>query len=227
MRQTHWLKISLIIAVFLGRSGYAAVVDVTDSPHWAQLCENGVTLRWDKSWVSDAAVAAQLSISGMSVRVSEALDPDAGTYAWTVQLGDAEEDVCEVRLSFLDAQGSSLGVLEARLAVSESAFGQADVRAGDDPDWQKVKKNVLIPWNAAWLGSSDSCERMGLQWTNAQTGSLSSAETFGFYPLSSSGRPKGQYDFTLSFFDGDDEVVDEPFLATIFLMARGTLFSIR
>ena len=227
MKNRYRFWVAMLAITGWCRTGAAAVVDVTEGKHWAQVCESGVTLRWDKSWVSDAAVAVRLSITGMSVRVSETLDPAAGAYAWNVQLGDAEEDVCEVRLSFEDGQGVPLGVLEARLAVSKNAFSKANVRAGDDPDWQKVKKDVLIPWNAAWLGSPDACERVSVEWANAQTGSVSSVATFGFYPFNRSGRPKGQYDLTLSVFDGDDGLIGEPYLATVFLLARGTLFSVK
>lgn len=227
MKKRHCFWVALIIVAVGCRTGYAAVVDVTDGKHWAQVCENGVTLQWDKSWVSDDSVAAHLSITGMSVRLSETLDPDAGAYTWNVQLGDAEEDVCEVRLSFVDAQGHSLGVLEARLAVSKSAFMKTNVRAADDAAWQKVKSDVLIPWNAAWLASPDACTQVSLQWTNAQTVAVSSDATFGFYPFSYVGRPKGKYDLTLSFLNEAGASVEEPFLATLFLVVRGSLISLK
>lgn len=227
MRKRRGFWVALLIVAAGCRTGYAAVVDVTEGKHWAQVCENTVTLQWDKSWVSGEPVAAHLSITGMTVRLSETLDPDAGAYTWNVQLGDALEDVCEVRLTFVDSQGVSLGVLESRLAVAGNAFGKTAVRAVDDPDWPKVNRDVLISWNAGWLDSPDACKRMSLQWANAQTGSVSSAATFGYYPFTCFGRPKGAYDLTLSFFDGDDGLIGEPFLATVFLLKSGTLFSLR
>lgn len=223
MKNRQYITIITGIAAVWFQIGIAAVVDVTEGPHWVQTYESSVTIRWDTRWVAANAVEARLSVTGMSVRLYETLDPDDEVYVWNVQMGDAEEDLCDVKLSFVDAQGSSLGVLEAQLAVSKNAFRTTNVKAKDDATWQKVQTDVLIPWNAAWLDSPDSCERMTLQWSNAQTGSEASFSSFGFYPFTCSGRPKGEYDLTLSFFDGDDAVVGEPFLATIFLLARGTL----
>ena len=227
MKKRHGFWVALLIVAAGCRTGHAAVVDATEGKHWAQVCENAVTLQWDKSWVSGDPVAAHLSITGMTVRLSETLDPDAGAYTWNVQLADAEEDVCEVRLTFVDAQGASLGVLESRLAVAGNAFARTTVRPVGDPDWPKVTRSVLIPWHAAWLDSPDACASMGLQWANAQTGSVTSAAAFGYYPFTCVRRPKGAYDLTLSFLDGDEDLIGEPFLATVFLLKGGTLLSLR
>ena len=224
MKNRKYIAMLTGIAAFCFQTGTAAVVDVTEGRHWAQLCEDGVTLRWNKSWVSDNAVTAQLSITGMSVRVSESLDPDDEAYVWNVQLGDKEEDVCAIKLSFNDEQGHSLGTLETQLAVSKSAFKTANVRANDDETWQIVKDDVLIPWNAAWLNSTNACEQINLEWANAQSGAVSSSSSFGFHPFVISGRPKGQYDLTLSLLDGNDGMIGSPFLATLFLQSSGTLF---
>ena len=197
-----------VITATAGMAMPSAPVLVNTSPrqnrHWMTVSTNAIPLRWD--W-NAGAVRAELEITGMSGAFATNLTEETVTFQWRpfTTAVPAEEDVYDLTLTFFGDGDVVVGAMTSRLAVVKGAFGETAV----DPEpsgaaWSKVKKNAVIPYDAAWDPASNTNAARALL-TISKAGGATQANVFqeasGYYgwKISNSGWGYGLFSLTLAF----------------------------
>jgi hypothetical protein len=174
------------------------------SPRWGTVFTNEVDLVWD--WGSEASMA-RLEITGMDETVFTAdFTKPVSNYLWQVFASDVPEaeDVYDLKLTLYAGGGAVVGVLTSRLAVVHGAFGPTAVNADSaSPAWAKVKKNILIPYSAAY--SETAADALSTQLVIAKRDGAVQTNVYedlaGYYgwKIIRSGWGYGTFDLTLTF----------------------------
>ena len=166
---------------------------------WSTLFTNKVNLSWN--WQGNAT-SAQLKIVGMNTGLTKDFTSPTTSCLWQPfnSTVPSDEDVYDLTLTFRDSGDAIIGALTSQLAVVTGAFGETAM----DPDpassaWGKVKKNVVIPYDSAWLTASETAESSQLEITGESKSQITSAgNTSGYFGWKSVGDGWGFGTFNLS-----------------------------
>jgi len=205
------------MAVFLGAamigvisSAFAAVsgpvfVDAAygDDRHWMTVFTNEVSLTWE--WNTNAS-QAKLEVTGMNSAVTTNFLSETASFLWRVSVGQvpAAEDVYDVTLTFYKDGGTVVETMTSRLAVVVGAFGGTVVNAvSNSLAWQRVKENVVIPYDASWF--EEATNAVSTKFVIAkvtgpvQTNTFDGVSGFVGWKLRHSGWGYGAFDLSLAF----------------------------
>lgn len=171
--------------------------------HWMTAFTNEVALHWE--WPA-TATQAELEIEGMNASYTTNLTAATSNWVWRPFTGGMplEEDVFDLTLTFSDSGDTVLGVMTSRLAVITAAFGSTEVlTTPDDTPWPKVKKNAVLPYDAAWTNTTDGALASQLVISKdggqTQTNNLADASGYLGWKLTPSEWGYGTFHLTLSF----------------------------
>lgn len=234
MRKTKMAAVLVALATTLagsqalGALSASVLVDATTCRyrHWSTAYTNTVPLRWD--WIQDAT-HAKLDIVGMNGTFTTNFAAGVSNCLWHAfdTAATSEEDVYDLTLTVYSDGETVLETLTARLAVVAGAGGGAAVNAvAESAAWSKVRKNVVIPYDAAWdpaatnaLSATLAIEKVGgLSQTNAFT------DAAGYYgwKLVHANWGYGTFNLSLTF----PEAL-EPLTATLTRPIEGTMVRVQ
>jgi len=198
--------IGMAVAVQTASAGLSVPVRVDSdlrSAHWTTVFTNAVALAWD--WNTNAS-RARLDIIGMGGTFTTNFTEVTSNYLWRIFATDVPEaeDVYDLTLTFYTNGNLIAESRTSRLAVVTGAFGAAAVDAVDaGRTWQKVKKDVVIPYNAAF--SEAATNALSAQLVIAKEGGAVETNAFpgvaGFYgwKIRNNGWGYGTFDLELTF----------------------------
>lgn len=205
----------------------SALVDATTSRyrHWSTVYATPVPLRliWPPN-----ATQARLDIQGMNSAFTTNLTTAVSNWLWQAFNPDgAAEDVYDLTLTFLGAGETVIETQTARLAVVAGAVGGAAIDAvNGSASWAKVKKNVVIPFDAAWEPAATNDLSATLAITKeggpSQTNALSDAAGYCGWKLINGGWGYGAFHLSLSF-----PSAPEPLAATLTRPIDGMMFKVK
>jgi len=187
---------------------FSAPIQVHTSPTqnllWETVYTNSVDL--GLYWPADA-VSASLEISGMEGTVmSTNVETGVSNVVWQIFSSDKPgmENVYDLLLTFYDSENSVVDVQSSRLAVVKGAFGGIAVNTDiSDPEWHKVRGNVVIPYEAGWLEetSDASTSQLVIEKTDrpVQTNSFPASSGYFGWKLYDSEWGYGTFDLALTF----------------------------
>ncbi len=169
---------------------------------WSTVFTNKVALYWN--W-QENATSAHLKITGMNTGLTTNFTTITTGCLWQpfTSTEPDTEDVYDLTLTFRDSGDAIINTLTSRLAVVTGAFGETVM----DPDpassaWDKVKKNVVIPYDAAWLTASETAESSQLEITGESKSQITTAgNTSGYFgwKVVGEGWGFGTFDLSLTF----------------------------
>lgn len=233
MIKTHKVAAVAAAALIMGAeasSGTSASMRIDTSPihnlHWSTLFTNEVPLEWE--WPAEA-VSATLMITGMRESFTTNFTPETASYLWRPFTMEApsEEDVYALTMTFEDSGVNEVGTLAAQLAVVAGAFGKVSVDPGpSDRRWDKVKCNVVIPYDATWTEATAdaAASRLLIEKTAGATQEYLPGDASGYFgwKLWNSGWGYGVFALTLTFPD-----FDGAWQATLAYIPGGTVISLQ
>lgn len=200
-----WAVLALAMNVNAAETRSEPVIVNTLPTHnrcWATVFTNEVQLTWN--WNANAT-SAQLNIAGMNGIITTNFTSVTTTWLWQAFASDvpAAEDVYDLTLTFYASGGAVVGALTSQLAVVTGAFGAAAV----DPvptsgTWDKVSRNVVIPYDAAWTNVSAGAASARLMITNdsrSQTNALADADGYFGWKVKRNGWGYGTFALSLTF----------------------------
>ena len=226
-----WVAATLLLTgaeAFATPSGQVLVDGDLRSAHWTTVFTNAVNLAWDWSTNATKAQLDITDISGTTYTTNFTKDV-ASNYIWQVFASDVpeEEDVYILTLTFRTAGDVIVGALTSRLAVVTGAFGAAAIDAVEaSRAWQKVDKNVVIPYDASY--STAATNAASAQLVIAKQGGAVETNTFadvaGYYgwKLRNSGWGYGTFGLLLTFTGTTSE-----WSATLTRLPDGTMFRLQ
>jgi len=181
----------------------STVVDAAScSRHWTTLFTNEVPLRWD--WVP-GATRARLDVAGMVGTSATNFAVGVSTTLWraVTEASPSTEDVQTLVLTCYGDGDAVVGTLTARVATVTGAFGRATVDAAPDgAAWSKVKRDSVIPYDAAWASDTNAATdvRMTIAKTDggAQTNVFSDGAGYYGWKIVNGGWGYGAFDLGLS-----------------------------
>ena len=182
----------------------AILVDATSRyRHWETVYTNAVPLSWD--WNTNA-VRASLTVVGMNGTSVTNFASGISNGVWRIFPTDApsDEDICDVTLTLYNGADAVVGVLTSRLAVVAGAFRSATLNAvGDSSDWSRVRKNVVLPYDAAWSDAGTNAVSSRLAITKrdgaVQTNAVADVAGYVGWKLRNGGWGYGTFDLSLTF----------------------------
>lgn len=184
-------------------SSDSVFVDGTsEAKHWETVFTNSVPLRWN--WATNA-IRAELTITGMTGTLTTNFTRIASNYMWRAFQTDvpSSEDVYDLTLKFFDNGEVLVEAWTSRLAVVTGAFNGAAVDTVETSrTWPKVKATAIVPYDAAWTGTSNA---VGPQVVIAKVGGTVQTNVFGStsgyygWKLRNNGWGYGTFNLTLSF----------------------------
>ena len=200
-----WAVLALAMNVNAAETRSEPVIVNTLPTHnrcWATVFTNEVQLTWN--WNANAT-SAQLNIAGMNGIITTNFTSATTTWLWQAFASDvpAAEDVYDLTLTFYASGGAVVGALTSQLAVVTGAFRAAAV----DPvptsgTWDKVSRNVVIPYDAAWTNVSSGAASASLMITNdgrSQTNALADADGYFGWKVKRNGWGYGTFALSLTF----------------------------
>jgi len=194
---------------------------------WMTVYTNEVPLSWD--WM-DRASHAKFAISGMNSAFATNFTGITTNWLWRAFASDkpSSEDVYELSLVFYDNGDTIVGSLTSRLAVVKSAFGGGPV----DPRpvstrWQRIKTNVVLPYDADWTEASSGAERgqvvIAKVGGTIQTNALPDGGGYFGWQFVQRGWGYGTFNLALSF----PETVTNEWDATLVRLPDGVMISVK
>jgi len=127
----------------------------SQNKRWETVFTNEVPLQW--AWNADAT-HAQLAIVGMNSTFTTNFTPVTSSYLWQAFSGStpSNEDMYDLILTFYK-NSLVIGELTSQLAVVQGAFGNTEVISTfESTPWPKITKNVVIPYDLAWMATTAS-----------------------------------------------------------------------
>ncbi|MDX9868644.1 MAG: hypothetical protein RBT78_12055 [Kiritimatiellia bacterium] len=206
----------------------SALVDATTSRyrHWSTVYTNTVPLRWD--WIPEAT-HAKLNIVGMRGTFTTNFAADVSTCLWQAfdTAATSEEDVYDLALTVYGDGETILETLTARLAVVAGAVGGAAINAvAESAAWSQVRKNVVIPYDAAWEPAASNALSATLEIARAggpsQTATFADAAGDYGWKLIQAGWGYGTFNLSLTFPEAG-----EPLTATLTRPIDGTMVRVQ
>jgi len=214
MRKTGVLFLLIVVlggAWSVGNTTSPVLVDTSSraTRRWMTVYTNDVPLTWD--WPLGAS-SVTLSITGLSGAVSTNFSGVASNLLWKVFASGVSpsEDLYELRLTFYTNGTTVVESLTSRLAVVSGALGAISVDTGaESRTWEKVKGNVLIPYDACWTNSTADpvSSQLVIAKTEGatQTNALADASGYFGWKLVRSDWGYGTFDLFLTFPGADAE----------------------
>ena len=182
----------------------STVVDAAPcSRHWTTLFTNEIPLRWN--WVP-GATRARLDVVGMAGTSATNFAVGASKALWraAAEASPSAEDVQTLVLTCYGDGDAVVGALTARVATVTGAFGRSTVDAAlDGAAWPKVKRDSVIPYDAAWASDTNAATdvRMTIAKTDGGAQTNVFADRAGYYgwKIVNGGWGYGTFDLCLSF----------------------------
>ena len=209
------MRITQMIAVWIAAMGLAETsvlaalseavfVDATcRAKHWETVFTNEVSFRWE--WPA-AAESATLGIVGMSGSFTTNVTTEVSNVVWSAFAAGVPtaEDIYDLKLTFLDAGHTVVGVQTARLAVVIGAFNETTINTvSNSSAWTRVKTNVVLPYDAAFADIATNAASAQLVIAKVggvtQTNALTDAAGYIGWKIKNSGWGYGVFDLTLTF----------------------------
>jgi len=205
-RRSVWVGAAAVFAITSGFAADSAPVAVDGdlrSAHWATVFTNAVPLAWD--W-NAGATRAELKIDGMAATFTTNFTSFTSNHLWRAFASDVpvSEDVYTLTLTFYTDGSQVVEAFTSRLAVVSGAFGAAAVNAvSNSPAWSKVRADVVIPYDAAFIVAATNAVSTQLVIAKVggavQTNAFADAAGYFGWKIKNSGWGYGVFDLALAF----------------------------